>query len=298
MIKLGQDWNSPMSGFLSTLGLEDKIIEGNLSKIHIPTSISPRLPPPPALVKLEISTMKEVQTFFRGMKEDDILKSGNTPVVLYIKWSRMINLSTATSGLPRLHLVNCSKLREMREAGRINRYVATSETHGVYDLLGGSGKNPLQRSLMVCQACLTSIRRENPNAPSNFGLFKPSNEIDLKGWFSLSPGAIPHANLFSTPTLVSSGGYTPDWSRISQEKRTLAGWKCSGCKVDLINRKDLLDTHHVDGNPQNNMSSNLVVLCKVCHSNQPMHQHMRDVVEWKSQYSTISRLRTHQGIFL
>lgn len=298
MIKLGQDWNSPMSGFLSTLGLEDKIIEGNLSKIHIPTSISPRLPPPPALVKLEISTMKEVQTFFRGMKEDDILKSGNTPVVLYIKWSRMINLSTATSGLPRLHLVNCSKLREMREAGRINRYVATSETHGVYDLLGGSGKNPLQRSLIVCQACLTSIRRENPNAPSNFGLFKPSNEIDLKGWFSLSPGAIPHANLFSTPTLVSSGGYTPDWSRISQEKRTLAGWKCSGCKVDLINRKDLLDTHHVDGNPQNNMSSNLVVLCKVCHSNQPMHQHMRDVVEWKSQYSTISRLRTHQGIFL
>ena len=298
MIKLGQDWNSPMSGFLSTLGLEDKIIEGNLSKIQIPTSISPRLPPPPTLVKLEISTMKEVQTFFRGMKEDDILKSGNTSVALYIKWSRMINSSTATNGLPRLHLVNCSKLREMREAGRINRYVATSEIHGVYDLLGGSGKNPFQRSLMVCQACLTSIRREHPNAPSNFGLFKPSNEIDLKGWFSLSPGAIPHANLFSTPTLVSSGGYTADWSRISQEKRTSAGWKCSGCKLDLSNRKDLLDTHHVDGNPQNNTASNLTVLCRVCHSNQPMHQHMRESSEWKGQYNTISRLRVHQGIFL
>jgi hypothetical protein len=298
MIKLGQDWNSPMSGFLSTLGLEDKIIEGNLSKIQIPTSISPRLPPPPTLVKLEISTMKEVQTFFRGMKEDDILKSGNTPVVLYIKWSRMINSSTATSGLPRLHLVNCSKLREMREAGRINRYVATSEIHGVYDLLGGSGKNPFQRSLMVCQACLTSIRREHPNAPSDFGLFKPSNQIDLSGWFSLSPGAIPHANLFSTPTLVTSGGYTTDWPIISQAKRTSAGWKCSGCKLDLSNRKDLLDTHHVDGNPQNNTASNLTVLCRVCHSNQPMHQHMRESSEWKGQYNTISRLRVHQGIFL
>jgi hypothetical protein len=295
MIKLSDDWNSPMRDFLSKFNLEDQVKSIGLAPIEIPTSLSPRLPTQTNLVKLEISTLKEVQTFFQGIRDDAILKSGNTPVALYIKWSRMINSSSPIGGLPRLHLVNCSKLKEMKSAGRINRYVATSETSGLYDLLSGSNQIGFKRPLLVCQACLTSIRREHPNA-AGINLSKSSNEINLASWFSLSPGSIPHSNLFSTPKMVSTGGYTQDWNRISQNKRDSAGWKCSDCKVNLTNHKYLLDTHHVDGNPQNNIDSNLAVLCRVCHSNQPMHQHMRDTSAWKSQYGIISKIRNPQRI--
>lgn len=297
MIKLNDDWNFPMKDFLSKFNIEDKIKSIGLAPIEIPSSLPPKLPAPSNLIKLEISTLKEVQTFFRGIKDDAILKSGDTPVVLYIKWSRMINPSSSISALPRLHLVNCSKLKEMKSAGRINRYVATSETSGLYDLLSGGSKIPFSRPLMVCQSCLTSIRRDYPNAITNFSLSSPSNKINLEGWFSISSGAIQNSNLFSMPTLVSKGGYTDDWQKISYSKRENALWKCSSCRVDLSNRRELLDTHHIDGNPQNNSNSNLSVLCKICHSNQPMHQHMRDSTDWKSHYSVISRIRSVQGIY-
>ena len=296
MIKLNDDWNTPMRNFLSKLGLKDEVLKKNITPIEIPRSIPVRIAPPKNLIKLEISSIQEVKDFFRKIKDEDVLRLDDTPIVLYIKWSRMINETLKISSLPRLHLINCSKIKEMRSAGRISRYVATSEASGMYDLLCCNNKDIIKRPLLVCQACLATIRKEYPNAISDLALDKPSYQIDMNGWFSISNKEIPGKNLFSDASMVTQGGYTSDWNEVSNKKRTMADWKCSDCKVNLYSKRELLDTHHIDGNPQNNSDYNLAVLCRVCHSNQPMHSHMKDSKDWNYHNKIILNIREYQGI--
>lgn len=294
MIRLNPDWNSPMKEFLSKMGLVDEVKKLNIPAISIPRCVGVKIAPPKELIKLEISSVKEIHSFFEKIKDDEILKVDDNPIVLYIKWSRMINESSQIENLPRLHLINCCKIKEMRLAGRINRYVATSDTSGVFDLLTSNNKDVIKRPLIVCQACLNSIKKETPNAISDFKLNKPSNHIDFEGWFNSGNNSFQGKNLFSSHDMVTKGGYTIDWPEVSLKKRTSANWKCSECKVNLSNRKDLLDTHHIDGNPQNNADSNLAVLCRICHANQPMHSHMKDANDWKAKYRIIANIKSEQ----
>ncbi len=54
--------------------------------------------------------------------------------------------------------------------------------------------------------------------------------------------------------------YHPEWDTISKLIREKFGWKCARCASS-----DLLQTHHIDGNPKNNHEENLIPLCATCH---------------------------------
>ena len=54
--------------------------------------------------------------------------------------------------------------------------------------------------------------------------------------------------------------YHPEWETISKLIREKFGWKCARCSSSQA-----LQTHHIDGNPNNNHQENLIPLCSRCH---------------------------------
>ena len=75
--------------------------------------------------------------------------------------------------------------------------------------------------------------------------------------------------------LVTSGAmtllekrYHEEWKNISRYIRELFNYHCSRCGLYCRvadSRKDLLQVHHIDENPENNNFENLIPLCATCH---------------------------------
>ena len=61
-------------------------------------------------------------------------------------------------------------------------------------------------------------------------------------------------------------GYPDDWDAIAARVKDAAGWHCEHCghKHDPA-AGYTLTVHHLDGNPPNCASDNLVALCQRCH---------------------------------
>ena len=66
--------------------------------------------------------------------------------------------------------------------------------------------------------------------------------------------------------------YPKDWNEIAAKKKNAADWKCERCGKQCRKPGEPFDTHsrtltvhHIDGNPGNCFSENLVALCAGCH---------------------------------
>ena len=62
--------------------------------------------------------------------------------------------------------------------------------------------------------------------------------------------------------------YHLEWKNISRYIRELFNYHCACCGKYCNTpscRKDLLQVHHIDENPENNSFENLIPLCSVCH---------------------------------
>ena len=73
---------------------------------------------------------------------------------------------------------------------------------------------------------------------------------------------------------IGGNEYSEDWEIISRNYRSSIGYRCEICGVDLSNKTDLLHTHHITGNKQNNDPSNLQALCILCHAMHPGHNNL------------------------
>ncbi len=63
-------------------------------------------------------------------------------------------------------------------------------------------------------------------------------------------------------------GYPSEWPAVSWLVKIQAGWQCENCSYRPPARAaggDVLTAHHIDGNPFNLCSWNLVSLCLRCH---------------------------------
>mgnify|MGYP000368549673 CR=1 FL=1 len=73
--------------------------------------------------------------------------------------------------------------------------------------------------------------------------------------------------------------YPENWDDISKDLRKSKFYICQNCRFDFSHHTRLLDVHHIDGIPGNIEQSNLKVLCKECHSNEPSHGHYKKVIQ-------------------
>lgn len=172
----------------------------------------------------------------------------------------------------RLHVFDCTTLRDTREKGRFKRYVATDRTGGfMVDVRGqGVAVERTRAELMACKYCLKELAYLGYRG----GGGPVWREFDLAAFFA------EYATFFPDPALDAEtappSDYVRNWSAVSRRERERAGWRCSQCKVDLSrgDLRPLLHVHHVNGVKRDNAPANLRVLCAVCHAEQPGHTHM------------------------
>lgn len=194
----------------------------------------------------------------------------------------------------RFHIADCKTLATMRKAKRFDRFMVTNNLQGQFRVYGrtkfGTDLDG-DAELNVCMNCLTYLNYKS------FGAIPKNERYDLVNQFNIGDFLTNYSTLFkSFPKKLAAdahaGGYSEDWSNISQAYRASVNYCCESCHIDLSNNKRLLHTHHISGNKRDNRPENLQSLCADCHRKQPLHGHMFIKHE---DMRLITRLRREQG---
>lgn len=193
--------------------------------------------------------------------QDGTLAYKNARVVLYIRdW-------TYHKGFPKFHVSNCKTLKDMREKGRVARYVVASRNDGIFNvnILNKDTNNFDNKNLelSVCKNCLNNINwSEISSKPFNLDIyFQKFSKFLIQG---------NHKKDYEA--LIND--YADNWRELSYKLRDENNWKCQKCGKDCINNKNFLHVHHINGLKNDNSKINLKILCKICHSQEPNHGHL------------------------
>lgn len=181
--------------------------------------------------------------------------------------------------LPKFHFMDCRTIREMYSAGRLDRYVVTNKTSGSFRMsissewYRGDGQEEEVR-LHVCKNCLNTwnykgyrnlLTRERDQAVRDF---------DIAEFFASCKSQFRFLPTRTDESIFMKDAYMENWDDISRSCRAGRGWTCEMCGVNLADHREYTHTHHINGNKHDTRPENLMVLCYVCHSEQPHHGHM------------------------
>lgn len=230
-------------------------------------------------------------------------------VILYIKdtQSSYWTLKNEPEKSRRFHIADCRTLEEMRRKGKLEKYVVTRRTDGLFhadwrDPVTGE-RGTTEAALKVCKYCLGALNWRgytNPRDRLMLGGDVLQDRAAIWEQFSISEFLMEYSTFFrSRPsrrdTTAPLNVYVDDWPKISEACRRAARWRCGQCGVDLSSHPGLLHCHHKSGVVTDNSASNLAVLCALCHASQPDHEHMKAVMR-ASDRAKINALRISQGI--
>lgn len=209
-------------------------------------------------------------------KDFEILDDGfsyrGKRVIVYIR-DQLIQYRGMGNGY-KYHLTWCRTLEDMKERGRFNKYVVSTNSDGNFAIRYVDDDHVVEETiepLHVCKNCLKALnwkgyaevsRREQKEIYESFDLeefFRAFND-DNETQFHI----MPNETDMSAPTNV----YPEEWSIISKRYKHLKNMTCEMCGRHFDATREL-HVHHKDGVKSNVTPSNLMVLCPECH--QKMH---------------------------
>lgn len=194
----------------------------------------------------------------------------------------------------RYHVADCQTLNDMKQKKRFERYKATNNLQGMFQVYGTSLDTSQsvegEAALKVCMNCLKFL---------NYKGYKSNSKISkqVHSDFDIAQFLSHYSTMFSAmperANFIEKGGYADNWAEVSATYRQSKAYCCEQCSVDLSSNKQLLHAHHINGNKQDNRDQNLMALCIDCHRKQPMHDYMRVK---HSDMTLINKLRREQSL--
>ena len=209
---------------------------------------------------IELENLSELE-----IANDDTFIYHGRRVILHI---RDVSMYHNDFNLPKYHLINCQKYQEMVSANRKGRYVIASRDNGLFDIkkITGNDVQLSQEKLELCKYCLNKI---------GSNILGRDKNMYIKRFFERYPKDYEFGNGHEDDKTAKTNVYADDWSIISLKKRTQVEFICQKCHKNFYNNKGMLDVHHKNGQKNDNRDENLIVLCRECHSMEPMHEHMK-----------------------
>lgn len=163
----------------------------------------------------------------------------------------------------KVHLFYCQTLRDMEAHGRKDRYIATNDCSGDFDIKY-TDYNKAKVHLNVCQHCHRLLQDRI------YGTYK---QFDFSKFATNHNYCPPYFG--NVPKTVYGVEYPTNWPQISYKIRKERGWRCEKCGRDFSKQKQNLHLHHINGIKSDCSRSNLKALCRKCHSEEPRHNHMK-----------------------
>ena len=237
---------------------------------------------------LEELSIAEILLTGREISLDEVMASEHglltyrgEQVLLYIKDTNKdeYTLTQTPDKGPRFHVSECKTLDKMRNDKRFDRYVVTNNTSGDFIVewkdIKKSESGETTARLKVCKNCLDRINYQNYSDSPSSGQKEIWKNFSIEEFFSTYKSNFKSKPKFTDQT-APKGRYAPDWPEISLKTRERTNWTCQQCGVYLGagGNRHFLHVHHINGVKGDNHSSNLQVLCILCHSEQPNHQHI------------------------
>ena len=156
-------------------------------------------------------------------------------------------------GQPKFHVFECETVADFKRRGKFGEYYYWSASAVNTTVQRDTNIQYPNQHLRLCSKCQVAINASD--------LVDRSDFEDI-----LSAAAAPTTE----SVLTDLNGYVLDWPKISKAYRQKMSFTCECCGHSGANRSGMQrrhwHTHHVDGNKQNNHSSNLRCLCILCHA--------------------------------
>ena len=220
-------------------------------------------------LRQELQQGKEVHNLDEVEPHGELLTHKGEQVVLYIKDTRQgkYTLLHYPEEARRFHVADCRTIKEMRSKGRFERYVVTTRQDGKFLVEAADSDEEFEAPLRVCKNCLTHLDWKGYARSRSDKVWKG---FSLRDFFAECTTFFPSKPRYTDRT-APPGGYTRNWSRLSDAIKRKRGWRCDECSVNLSHHRRLLHGHHKNGVTSNNRQENIAVLCLLCHSEQPYH---------------------------
>lgn len=221
--------------------------------------------------------------------DDSTLEYKGQKVILYIR-DQSMRFYEKGRGY-KFHICDCETLSNMRDKNRYERYVVSTRDDGFFLVNLTSGGDIVRekeiKKLVVCINCLKKL---------NFKNYKESNSGDkkaivekfiIKDFFNKYQSRITFTPTYTDET-APLNVYANDQDVISRRTREKRNWTCEGCGINLMNNKQLLHVHHINGMKSDNRESNLKVLCIHCHSKEDGHERLK----YLNEFNELSEIKS------
>jgi hypothetical protein len=213
----------------------------------------------------------ELAKISKEWKSKDIFVDENgKPFVLFIP---DITSYRGVESEKKYHTSWCTTLETMEKNQRMDRYIKKDDLENNNFKCMSAGDIAKTKQLNACKNCKRHI----------LSTYNNSNYFEVIGMdlilFFETYGSQNILGEYSSKTY--SIMYPESWREISRRLREKNNWRCQdkNClSPDYIERKNQLDVHHVNGVKSDVSNGNLLVLCKKCHSNKPMHGHYKKLI--------------------
>lgn len=242
-----------------------------------PVHIELKEKPPRPYVPIQISDVAGEVVQLKDLEHGTgVLSYQGKQVLLYIPDHGYQNQFEETLLDPKkgkkFHVAWCSVLEQKKSQKTFDRYTATNDLSGQFDIVGKStnGNLPQARvSLIVCQKCMEFLNYKGARRPGQARVV--ASHFRIPEFFECYSSVF---KFMPSGFQVNKYVYSKDWAQISERKRAQENHICQQCEIDLSDYKYLLHVHHINGVKGDNSATNLRALCADCHRKQPEHDHI------------------------